>query len=332
MSSQLAFVVARFRDLQAANLAQDFGSACDAFVDAVTAAPDIGFRYFMTRASAPVANALRETGRASEVVATLDGLLTEHPNMHLLVDYDPDLIHTFTALRDSNIRKGLPSIILVTQAKSASISVGNIFHLGFNLPSFVYSLANIEVIQNWVCDYARGGACYVTHLDPSERNTDRIRRAGIDRVIVHVRDPRQSLLSMIHHVSRYQDDLPQLSKNGFNTGSMSAQIAELMNSYISWIQWIQGWMDAENRLTVLFSTFEDFVRDRAAFIKRYVEFYGVSGEHFSFESATRTYEEVDHHFRTGLIDEWREVFPPRETELLSASIPAAMKQQFGWTD
>ena len=162
--SELRFIEERFRDLQSANLAQDFGSVCDAFVDAVTAAPDIGFRYFMCRASGPISNALYQANRASEVVAILDDMLADYPNMHLLIDYDPQLISTFTTLRDSNIRKGLPSIILVTQPKSASISVGGIFHYGFNLPSFVYSLANLEVIKTWMHDYARGGACYVTSL------------------------------------------------------------------------------------------------------------------------------------------------------------------------
>ena len=232
MSPKIRFIEQIFQNFQSAHHAQNFGLACDAFVEAVLADPDIGFRYFMTRASAAIAMAMRHTQRSSEIVAILDKLLAKHPEMHLLVDYDPELIRMFIALRASHIAKGLPSVILVTQAKSASISVSNIFHSGFNLPSFAYSLANVEVIESWVRDYARGGACYTTHLWPTPQNIDRIEQAGI-RCIVHVRDPRQTLLSIIHHIDRYQDPLPALSRTGFDARGISAQISELMESFTS---------------------------------------------------------------------------------------------------
>lgn len=330
--SGLPFVQGMFQKLQAAHRAQNFGSVCDVFIDTVTVDPDIGFRYFMVRASDAVAAALRQTQRGPEIVAVLDGLLAGHPDMHLLVDYDPELIRRCVDLRASNIALGLSSVVVVTQPKSASIPIANIFCSGFNLPSFAYSLANVEVIQSWARDYARGGACYVTHLEPSAQNIDRLKQASIEKVIVHVRDPRQSLLSMIHHLTRYPNNLPALSRNAFDGRSISDQVSELMDFYIRRIRWIQGWMDAESRLSAMFSTFEEFVRDRTAFIDRYINFYGAPREHFSFENATRIQEGTDQHFRAGLIDEWREVFPPAEAELLTACLPTAMKERFGWAD
>ena len=213
-------------------------------------------RYFMVRASDAIAAALRQTQRGPEIVAVLDGLLAGHPDMHLLVDYDPELIRRCVDLRASNIALGLSSVVVVTQPKSASIPIANIFCSGFNLPSFAYSLANVEVIQSWARDYARGGACYVTHLEPSAQNIDRLKQASIEKVIVHVRDPRQSLLSMIHHLTRYPNNLPALSRNAFDGRSISDQVSELMDFYIRRIRWIQGWMDAESRLSAMFSTFE----------------------------------------------------------------------------
>ena len=330
--TRIAQIEKCFQEFQTAYRMQNFGLAGDAFIKAVAADPDIAFRYFITRASAAIDSILRFTQRASEVGAFLDSLFIDFPAMHLLVDYDPDLIRRFVDLRESNIAKGLPSIVVVTQAKSASISIANIFNSGFNLPSFAYSLVTVEVIESWARDYARGGACHSTHLEPWPHNIIRLRQAGVNKVIVHVRDPRQSLLSMIHHVTRYPDQLPALARKSFNQWKISAQISELMEFYLSRVRWIQGWMDAESQLSVMFSTFEDFVRDRSAFIERYIEFYGAPREHFSYENATTVQEGTDYHFRAGLIDEWRTAFPPREAELLTACLPTAMKERFGWVD
>lgn len=332
MTSKLTQVQRLYDETVSAHRAQNFGMVCDAFIEAITTDADIGFRYFITRASNTIATALRHTRRAPEIVAILDTQLADHPDMHLLVDYAPELIRRIVELRASNIAKGLPSIVVVTQPKSASIPIANIFTSGFNLPSFAYSLVNIEVIRSWATDYAQGGACYVTHLEPSWQNIQRLEQAGIDKVIVHVRDPRQSLLSAIHHVSRYEENRPALLRDDFSQWSTSAQISELLEIYVRRIRWLQDWLDAETRLRIMFSTFEDFARDRAAFVERYIDFYGVSRVHFSMEDVARSEMQVDQHYRAGRIDEWRSIFPPREATWLSACLPAAMKERFGWPD
>lgn len=311
---------------------RDFEAACDIFLAAVAEAPQIAFRYFMCRASAPVAAHMDRTGRSPEVVALLDGLLDAHPDMHLLVDWDPPLIERIVALRDANIAKGLPSVAMITQGKAASVSVAAIFNSGFNLPSFAYSLTSAEVVASWARDYARGGACYATHLEPLPRNIARLKTAGIDKIIVHVRDPRQSLLSMIHHITRYPEGTASLLGSHFDEWDISAQVERLMEDYLRRVSWIQGWLDAEAELGVLFSTFEEFVRDRDAFIDRYLDFYGAPRALFSYADATRMHEGTDYHFRAGLTEEWRSVFPERDAEMLTAQLPAAMRRRFGWSD
>ncbi len=311
---------------------QNFGSACDWFVQAVTAAPEIGFRYFMTRASGAVGECARLTQRAAELAHWLGGLLAGHPDMHVLVDYDPPLIRRIVDLREANIAKGLPSIAVVTQGKSASVPVANIFNSGFRLPSFAYSLVTEEVIETWARDFARGGACYATHLEPKRRNIERLRKAGIDKVIVHVRDPRQVVLSMVHHVTMYPDQRVALARSGFGNLPVSDQLRLLMDHYFGRIHWLWGWMEAEAELNILFSTFEDFVRDRTAFIRRYIDYYGGHEEHFSWENATTAHAGVDQHFRLGRVDEWREVLPRKDAQFLTACLPKSIRERFGWPD
>jgi hypothetical protein len=329
LSSSLSNIARQFEQFQEAYARQNYGWAADAFVHALTDNAGIAFRYFAVRASAALALSLHETARVTEVTKRLDEALDEFPDMHLLVDHDSLLIRRLVELREANISKGLPSIVLVTQGKSASIPVANIFNSGFNLPSFAYSLLDRQVVESWARDYARGGACYTTHLTPDAVNVARLKRAGL-KVIVHVRDPRQTLLSMIHHISAYPDDFPRLSRSGFTDLEASEQASGFFEYYISCICWIQGWLDAASELDILFSSFEDFVRDRAAFTERYVAFYGGYREHFSWEDATRQQPNTDYHFRAGLTDEWRGVFSLHIAERLNSCLPAPMRDRFGW--
>ena len=98
------------------------------------------------------------------------------------------------------------------------------------------------------------------------------------------------------------------------------------------IRWIQGWIDAEAEIEVLFSTFESFVTDKRSFTERYLEFYRGPRECFSYENALTDHAGTDYHFRSGQIDEWRTVFPAQQASRLSHWLPDAFKQRFGWPD
>src|SRR5262249_31384850 len=146
------------------------------------------------------------------------------------------------------------------------------------------------------------------------------------------RDPRQYLLSLIHHVDRYRIDFPFISEHEMYRGPIAEQIDRLLAQYIAGVFWIQRWIAAESEIEVLFSTFEDFVKDRDAFIERYLEFYGGPREHFSYENAVTEHAGTDYHFRSGQTDEWRSVFPAEQAKLLSKILPDDLKQRFGWPD
>lgn len=311
---------------------QNYGVACDAMVQALKADAGVAYPYFITRASAAMRTTLVETGKAAEIAAWLDGLLPQHPHMNLVYDGSPEQVQRVLELRTANIARGLPSIVLVTLPKSASVSVARIFNSGFNLPSFSYSLITLEVINSWARDYARGGACYTTHLEPYPHNVARLKRAGIGKIIVHVRDPRQHLLSLMHHMVRYPDDLPAFARHDLDREPMARQINRVLPFYVDAIRWIQGWIDAEAEIEMMFSTFESFVVEREAFIERYIEFYGGPRDCFSYENAVAEHVGTDYHFRSGQIDEWQTVFPAEQAKRLSNWLPAELKHRFGWRD
>lgn len=327
-TTTLGDVAQCFGEFQTHIAQQNYGLAVDVFMRALDVAPGLAFRYFITRASLGLARAVGFTRRSAEVVAALDSRFADHPLMHLLSAEDPAQIERLIALREDNIAKGLPSVAMVTLGKSGSISVANIFNSGFNLPSFAYSLGMSEVIESFVRDFARGGACYSTHLEPKLANVQRLKAAGVEKIVVHVRDPRQSLLSMIHHVSKYPDQMPERIRRNLHEPSIRERMDDFLELYFWAIGFIQRWCDAEKELNILFSTFEEFVCDRTAFTKRYVAFYG-HADRFSWHDALNF--SGDTHFRLGRVDEWREVFPKKTAEFLTSVIPPAMLDRFNWT-
>ena len=233
-------------------------------------------------------------------------------------------------LRQAAMARGLPSALLVAQNKSASTTVGNIFSTGFGLPTVLYSLVNLRVVLPWLQDYLKGGACYVTHLLPLPQNIDLFVAAGVQSIIVHVRDPRQWVLSMAAHNRRYAHlVLPSWreASRGGPANTIHFVIRELLPDAIAWID---GWMKAREKLTVNFTTFEEFVRDKDKFLDRILALYGGDTRFFDGKKAFEEQSGVDYHRRLGLIDEWKSALTRQQVEYVNSLIPNEFWNLFGW--
>jgi len=295
-------------EFQAAYERADYDRASRIFVDANKSMPEIAYRCFATYVSGQLASVLINSYRLESTALMLDKQHAKYPHMNILSKPDPAEAARINEMRMRNIDKGLPSIVLVSQGKSGSVTVANIFNSGFGLPSVSYALTHTRVVDSWARDFARGGACHTTHLEPNEQQMMRLRSGGIHRVIVHVRDPRQVLVSLVHHFEKYPEQLAvqrEYSKEG-NTIGAKAMLA--LPQYQSAIRWIERWINMEKHIAVHFSTFESMVSEWDRFVDRYINFYGGYSKYFSKKDAETRHDSLDYHFRSGRADEWREVF------------------------
>jgi tetratricopeptide (TPR) repeat protein len=228
------------------------------------------------------------------------------------------------------MERGLPSALLVTLAKSATASVGSIFSTGFDLPTVLYSLVHFRVVLPWLEDYLKGGACYVTHLLPSARNVDLLVAGGAPSVIVHVRDPRQWVLAAAGHLRQYENIVPPERREAALGGPQKAIDYAVRELAAGAISWIDRWVKAREKLTVNFTTFEDFVRDREGFLDRILSYYGGNTRFFDRERAFTEQPGTDYHRRRGLIDEWKDVLTPEQIDQVNRLIPNEFWNLFGW--
>ena len=94
------------------------------------------------------------------------------------------------------------------------------------------------------------------------------------------------------------------------------------------VRWIEDWLDAENEIDLMITSFEDFSADNGRFLSKVLDFYGISRERFNdprLEKIQGLYK-----FRVGRMDEWKEAFTPAQQARASAMISDRLFQRFGW--
>jgi Sulfotransferase domain len=245
----------------------------------------------------------------------------------------PESLLAVRNLRSKAIERGLPSALLISQAKAATVTVGNIFSSGFQLPTALYSIVNVRVVESWLENFMLGGASYVTHLRPTEQNIELLRKGGAKNVIVHVRDPRQQLISLIHHHRRYPEQLAASKREILTKNDDNEVFRYVMDEIFvpTTIWWIDNWYKARDKLGLKFTTFEEFIRDRRKFAEKIVSLYGGNTRYFDQAIALGEHAGIDYHKRLGAIDEWRIVLNPKQVDEVNSAIPGYFWDAFGWT-
>lgn len=173
------------------------------------------------------------------------------------------------------------------------------------------------------------------HFDASKENLA-ILKEKFPKLIVHVRDPRQALISWTHHMNKIQHSeaavdylLLPLPKNYFNW-SFSRQLNWQIKYYFpACIEWIQNWVKAseDESLNILFTTYEDFLANPQQFFRKIFDFYSISE---SIDMLPTLPKEATYHFRKGKTNEWREVMSKRQQRKVTKMIPKELFDKFNW--
>lgn len=246
----------------------------------------------------------------------------------------------FEARRSGAAARGLPSILLSTLPKSASESIWNKLAQGLGLAQCHFSLGlfpDCTLVPARVKATAGGGVIVKEHLAPTPYNLEVLAAHGFERVVVHLRDPRQATLSWVHFA---RDDINKrlmaplwrkIVPPGTVLGrDLEAQIDWCIDRYLPYlIGFLRDWLTIEaeplGRPEVLFVTFETYRREPATYIERVLKFHGIAPGLFGPQAESEVV-----HLRKGLIDEWRDVFSERQHRRAWEQIPRDMAERFGW--
>ena len=246
----------------------------------------------------------------------------------------------FVRRRRQSVERGLPAMLINTLPKSASESIWNRLAEGLDMAQSHLSVGLFPdccLLPARVQSAAEGGLIAKEHIPATAHNIAALANNGIDRVVFHVRDPRQAALSWAHFV---RDDVSMrlmapiwrkvVPPVEVLRGDFSGLLDWCVDRYLP-IQtaFIQGWLevaaDRDRRLEVLFLTFEEFLAQPEAYFERLLDFYDIDRSLFAADADAETV-----HLRKGQTDEWREVLGRAQQDRAWDLLPATMVEAFGW--
>ncbi len=203
--------------------------------------------------------------------------------------------------------------------KSASIFVFSSLCSGLKIPPVggiqAGAFPNFSLCQEGLIWMLETRGVSHTHLSASKTNLIEISRFNINKMLVHIRDPRQTLISwqswMLNATKydRFQFLHYGLPKDYYRY-NFESQINWLIENWLPKIcKWLNEWMEAKNNkfftTKLYFSRFEDLKKNQNLFFKNILKFLEIEKKLFIFPSKPKYVG--DRNFRDGKIDSWKTV-------------------------
>jgi len=233
------------------------------------------------------------------------------------------------------------SILLNTMPKSGSIYVQKslVKILGWRTLYLGNSYALIDQIGVEDAKTLISGR-YVAqnHLASSPENLQVLQHFKL-KMVLHLRDPRQALLSWVHNtdwISGGNDASEHLLystprvPSGYFDFSFAEKIDWQIENYLpQLIKWTQHWVEIADSGTVpiLITHQNDLRVNEKALFDSILAFYQLRLD-YTLPNLPRTMEET--HFRRADPTEWMRTFTPDQAAHATSLIPASLKTRFGW--
>jgi tetratricopeptide (TPR) repeat protein len=276
---------------------------------------------------------LLRQGRITELNERADEFVRRYPDLGAnLQEMSP---YPLTARR-----KGLPPILLSTLPKSGSVFIASQLSTALRMPLVRLRPLGSEAsgpAASWLESFANGGVLAQEHLPSSEHHLEVMRRLGVDRCVVHVRDPRSTAISMLHHLDKLnkQRSVGQIVAQrkvgvAFFSKPFADKLAQVMETiFLEHLRWLEDWVEYARRpggVLVLFTNYESLHHDPQVLFGDILRFYGIPPDTADFSVE---HEKSRAHHRKGNLEEWREVLSPAQQTAAWEKM-RAVAERFGW--
>jgi hypothetical protein len=184
-----------------------------------------------------------------------------------------------------------------------------------------------------------GGGCLAqNHLAPSAENVRILQHFNL-KMVLHLRDPRQALLSWVYHIDRVSggsaasESLLYFARrppDRYFDLPLSRKIDWQIENYLpELVAWVARWVALADAKTIpILITEQDKLRtDEKAFFESILGFYGLNVG-YAPPDLERTIEET--HFRLADPSEWQRTFTRDQQARANSFIPLTLQIRFGW--
>lgn len=175
--------------------------------------------------------------------------------------------------------------------------------------------------------YYQYGYIFGAHMQASYHNMHVLEASGYDRIIVLLRDPRDALVSWVHHLKNlgpsarnYHSKIYYIPEDYWDW-SLADQFQYQIRSFLpTIINWVEGWLayyaNPERKIDILFVLYDELKRHPMNYIKKMMAFNQIENvDYMQMPEVTQG----KLHFRRGEHDQWREEFT-REDQQLAANL------------
>jgi hypothetical protein len=247
------------------------------------------------------------------------------------------------------ISRDIPPILISTISKSGSTFLPRVLCDRLVIPSTkifveIAEHHHRELMPAALKKFATGGVLCRQHFHPDERVLRQLSEAGIDRILFHIRDPRQALISWVFYMESVlrKHTAPCGSVMGispFQYGRMNLEQKidfHIDRFFVRTMDLIEAWLDAKQArpygVRIRFTRFEDMVNHPQAFFDEVLAFFGVRENRF-FSTSWRVFRQVLKRRpalkkRSGKKDEWKSILTPAQQQKVTALTPSRVRALF----
>lgn len=176
----------------------------------------------------------------------------------------------------------------------------------------------------------------IDHIPTSEYNIASLKTNGIEKIMVHGRDPRQATLSWTHWIDKKEKngtlsywERPQ-SANYFSWSLEDKLHYQIEHWLPTLVSFLDGWKSAKiaGELEVLVTDFTQMKEQPEQFFDQIGRFFNMPLNGLTYAKNADLSEKT--HYRKGLTNEWESTFTSAQIDMASSLINPSLASMFGW--
>jgi len=188
--------------------------------------------------------------------------------------------------------------------------------------------ATQRLLPHRLRNYLPEGYVFGAHMPPVFHNIRALEQAGVERIVVLLRDPRDATVSWSHHVaaqgpdySNYQSKIYSLTPGFFDLPAHEQLTHHVRNFLPMAVTWLEAWLDfyanKDRRLEVLLVYFDELKADPVGYFGKILAHFGYC--EFDAELIPIP-EKGTRHYRQGEHEAWKTEFGDVDKTLSEALI------------